>query len=80
MARYWVEPKDWIFVEGYGVLSFAKSLGRNTSKNMSKNLSSKYSKQIIGQTKPFAADVSKTASKRAIQKTAEGTDDLIPTD
>ena len=80
MTRYWVEPRDWIFVEGYGVLSFAKNLGRNTGKNMSKNWSSKYSKKIIDQTKPSAADAFKTDSKRAIQKTVEGTDDLIPAD
>ena len=32
MTRYSVQPKDQIFVKGYGVLSFAKSMGRNISK------------------------------------------------
>ena len=61
-------------------MTFAKNLGRYTGKSMSKNLSSKYSKKIIDQTKPSAADAFKTDSKRAIQKTVEGTDDLIPAD
>ena len=32
MTRYSVQPKDQIFVKGYGVLSFAKNMGRNISK------------------------------------------------
>ena len=35
--RYWIEPRDRIFVKGYGFLSFAKNIG--------KNLSSKYSQK-----------------------------------
>ena len=27
MTRYLVQPRDWIFVKGYGFLSFAKSMG-----------------------------------------------------
>ena len=37
--RYSVQPRDLIFVKGYGFLSFAKNMGRNTGKNISKNLS-----------------------------------------
>ena len=39
MTRYLVQPRDLIFVKGYGFLSFAKNMGRNTGKNISKNLS-----------------------------------------
>ena len=43
MARYPVEPRDRIFVTGYGFLSFAKNMGSNIGKNISKTLSGKYS-------------------------------------
>ena len=28
MAFYSVEPKDWIFLKGYGFLSFARNVGK----------------------------------------------------
>ena len=46
-------------------------------KNISKNLSSKCSQKILDQAKQSATDPLKTASKRAIQKIAEATGDLI---
>ena len=63
--RYSIEPKNRIYVEGYGFLSFAK------------NLSNKYSQKLIDTAKKSTTDAIKTASKRAIQKTAEATGDLI---
>ena len=44
---------------------------------MSKNLSNKYGQKLLDTTKKSTTDVIKTASKRAIQKTAEATGDLI---
>ena len=41
--RYSVQPRDRIFVKGYGFLSFAKNMGKNIGKNISKNLSGKFS-------------------------------------
>ena len=41
MSRYSVQPRYRIFVKGYGILSFAKYMGKNNGKNISKNLSSK---------------------------------------
>ena len=35
--RYSVEPKNRIYVKGYGFLSFAKNIGKNVS-NIVKNL------------------------------------------
>ena len=67
--RYSIEPRDRIYVKGYGFLSFAKNIG--------KNLSNKYGQKIIDTAKKSTTDAIKTASKRAIQKTAEATDDLI---
>ena len=63
--QYSLEPRDRIYVKGYGVLSFARSL------------SNKYGQKIIDTTKKSATDAIKTASKRAIQKTVEATGDLI---
>ena len=67
--RYSVKPRDRIYVEGYGTLSFAK--------NMCKSLSNKYGRKLLHRPKKFTTDAIKTASKRAIQKTAEVTGDLI---
>ena len=43
MTLYSIEHKDRVFAEGYGFLSFAKDVSKNTGKNVSKNLPSKYS-------------------------------------
>ena len=67
--RYLIEPRDRIYVKGYGFLSFAK--------NMGKSLSNKYGQKLLDSAKKSTADAIKTASKRAIQKTAEATGDLI---
>ena len=75
--HYSVQPRDWIFVKGYGFLSFAKKLGTNIGKNISKNLSSKYNQKHFDYPKKSGADAFKTVSKTEIQKAAEGTGDLI---
>ena len=69
--RYSIEPRYIceIYVKGYGFLSFPK--------NMGKNLSNKYGQKLLDSAKKSTTDVIKTASKRAIQKTAEATNDLI---
>ena len=67
--RYSIEPRDRIYVKGYGFLSFAK--------NMGKSLSNKYGKKLLDSAKKSTTDTIKTASKRAIQKTAEATGGLI---
>ena len=67
--RYSIEPRDRIYVKGYGFLSFAK--------NMGKRLSNKYGQKLLDSAKKSTTDAIKTASKRAIQKAAEATGDLI---
>ena len=67
--RYSIEPRDRIYVKGYGFLPFAK--------NMGKSLSNKYGQKLLDSAKKSTTDAIKTASKRAIQKTAEATGDLI---
>ena len=67
--RYSIEPRDRIHVKEYGFLSFAKNIG--------KNISNKYSKKLFHNAKISATEAIKIASKRAIQKTSETTDDLV---
>ena len=57
------------YVKRYGLLSFAKDMG--------KNLSNKYGQKLLDSAKKFTMDAIKTASKRAIQKIVEATSDLI---
>ena len=63
--RYSIEPRNRVYIKGYGFLSFAK------------NLSNKYSQKRINKAKESATDALKTALKKAIQKTAEAIGDLI---
>ena len=66
---YSIEPRDRIYLKGYGFLSFTK--------NMGKSLSNKYDQKLLDSAKKSTTDARKTASKRAIQKAAEVTGDLI---
>ena len=66
---YSIERRDKIYVKGYGFTSFAKNRG--------KNLSNKYGQKLIDTAKKSTTDGVKTTSKRAIQKTAEVTGDLV---
>ena len=63
--RYSLEPRDRVYVKGYGFMSFARSM------------SNKYGKKLVDTAKQSATDAIKTASKRAIQKSAEATGDLV---
>ena len=60
-----IEPRNRIYVKGYGFSSFTKSM------------SNKYSQKLPDSAKTSTTDAIKTISKRAIQKTAEATRDLI---
>ena len=63
--RYSTEPRDRVYVKDYGFMSFARSM------------SNKYGKKLVDTAKKSATDAIKTDSKRAIQKTAEATGDLV---
>ena len=63
--RYSIEPRDRIYVKGYGFMPFARSM------------SNKFEKKLVDTAKKPTTDAIKPASKRAIQKTAEATGDLI---
>ena len=64
--RYSVGPTDRRYVK---FLTFAKNIGEN--------ISNKYSQKLFDSAKKSATDAIKTASKRAIQKTAEASAHLI---
>ena len=63
--RYSIQSRYRVYVTVYGFLS------------LTKNLSNKYSQKLIDTAKKSTTDALKTASKRAIQKTAEANGDLI---
>ena len=63
--RYSIEPRGRVYVKGFEFMSFARSM------------SNKYGKKFVDTAKKSATDAIKTASKRAIQKSAEATGDLI---
>ena len=63
--RYSTEPKLRKCVKRYSFLLFARKFG------------DKYSKKLIDTTTKIGIDVTKTASKRVVQETAEATGDLI---
>ena len=77
MTRCSVQPRDQIFVKGYGFLSCAKNMGENAGKKISKNLNGKYSQKFPDHAKQSATGALKTTSTKVIQKPAEVTGDLI---
>ena len=66
---YSSEPRDEIYVKGYGFLSFPK--------NIDKSLNSKCGQKFLGTTKNLAKDALKTVSKSGILKAAEVTSNLV---
>ena len=67
--RYSIEPRNRIYVKGYGFLSFAKNMGTHATK-VTKNLSNKYDQKCLDSVEKSTTDAIKTASKIAIQETA----------
>ena len=57
--RYSIEPRDRVYVIGYGFMSFVRR------------------KKLVDTPKKSATDPIKTASKKAIEKNAEATGDLV---
>ena len=43
---YSIEPRNRIYVKGYGFLSFAKNLGTHATR-IAKNLSNKYGQKLL---------------------------------
>ena len=51
MSHYSVQPRDRIFVKGYGFSSIAKNMGKDFNKTTSKNLSGKYIQKLLDHAK-----------------------------
>ena len=58
--KYLIEPRDGIYVKGYGFLSFAKK--------MDKNLIHIHGQRLLDSDKKSTMDAIKTPSKRAIKQ------------
>lgn len=67
--RYAIEPTDQIYVKSYRFSSFAKI--------MRKSLCSTYEQKLLKGRENSEMDALKTASKRAIRKTAETTSNFV---
>ena len=76
MMCYSVQPRDQIFVKGYGFLSFDKNVDKNIGQNINKNVSGKYSQELLNMLKKSATDAFNTTSKISIQETAKATCDF----
>ena len=63
--KYSTEPRFRKYVNGYAFLPFARKFGDN------------YGKKLIDTETKTGTDVTKTATKKVVQKTAEATEDLI---
>ena len=61
--RYSAQPRDQIFVKGYGFLFFAKNIAKNIGKNISKNWSGKCSQELLNHAKQSTTDALKAVSK-----------------
>ena len=71
--RYSVQPRDGMFVKGYGFLPFDKNMVENIGKNISQSLSGKYSsymiamhQELLDDAERSATDALKTSSKWVI--------------
>ena len=74
--HYSIEPRERRYVKGYGFLSFARNLCKHATK-VAKNLNNKYDQKLADSAKKSATDAFKIPSKRAIQKIADATGDLV---
>ena len=47
MTRNSVQPRERIFLKGYGFLAFAKNMGKDIGKDISKTLTGKCSQKLL---------------------------------
>ena len=64
-----------IYGKGYGFLFFAKNIGKSLSNKYGQKLL--FGQKLLDSAKKPTTDAIKTVSKKAIQKTAEATSELI---
>ena len=69
MVRYSIQPSDWIFVEGYRLLSFTTNMGKNIGENVIKILSNKYSQKLLDHaTKSVTDALQKQSFKKQLKQ------------
>ena len=73
--RYSTEPRDRIYVKGYGFLFFAKNIGKSLSNKYAATSATNVAQKLLDSGKKSTIDTIKTV--RAIQKKSEATGDLI---
>ena len=71
MTRYYIEPKDEIYVKDYRYLPFAKDMSKNTGENISIRSSDKYSQIPPNHAKKSATDKLKNTSPQNNSGTVE---------
>ena len=76
MTQYSVQPRDQIFVEDFGFLSFHRNMEQNIGENISKNLSCKNSQKLLDHAKQSLQIHLKLFQKEQLKKTTESTGDL----
>ena len=74
--HYSIAPRERRHVKGYSFLSFARNIGTHAAK-VAKSMRNKCSQKLVDTAKKSATNPLKTASKRAIQKTAGATGYLV---
>ena len=82
--RYSLEPSYRKYVQGQGVMSFAKNIGNNYGKRLldnsidvGKNMSNKHGRKILDKSMDAGKDFAKIAGKKALHKSAEATGEMI---
>ena len=82
--RYSLEPSYRRYVQGQGLMSFAKNIGNkydrkifDKSIDFSKKMSNKYGRKILDKRMGAGKDFAKIAGKKVLSKSAEATEDMI---
>ena len=78
--RYSLEPHYRRYVQGQGLMSFARNIGNKYGKkifDVSKSMKNKYGKKILDNSLSAGKDFAKIAGKKVLTKGVEATGDLI---
>ena len=78
--RYSLEPHYRRYVQGQGLMSFARNIGNKYGKeifDVSKSMKNKYGKKILDNSVSAGNDFAKIAGKKVLTKCVEATGDLI---
>ena len=82
--RYSLEPHYRRYVQGQGLLSFAKNVGNkygrkifDKSIDVGESMKKKYGKKILDNSLSAGKDFAKIAGKKVLTKSAEATGDMI---